>query len=264
MVGVVKPITRDMLVARSAGPEAASKVRGEAVGPVSHPSLSPASFQVVRLLRWIFQQLLAVDRDAGSQARRRVDQHPRADHGDEGQSRGAGHHAERGRHRPGCRRAARHSLSRRLLVAKEFAGQQDTASRHRFAVALLNVLPRPHATSDFEGLCAVFSGSGVLDGAQTSYSTLIFCAAPSIASISPTSLWGLGVSGGISLATVLGGVGADAVLFQMKLGCPGTGLPGSRGHWSRPWPLPWPCSNRPAVEWSRLLRRDGRSSLRRG
>ena len=51
-----------------------------------------------------------------------------------------------------------------------------------------------------------------------SCSTLIFGPPPSLASISPTSMWGLGVSVGLSVASVLGGVGADAVVFSVAPG----------------------------------------------
>ena len=77
--------------------------------------------------------------------------------------------------------------------------------------------PDPMEPGDFANLCAVFSGDGILDGLQTSYSTFIFCAPASIASVTPLSLWGLGFSIGIGAITALGGLGADAVPFQMEL-----------------------------------------------
>lgn len=78
--------------------------------------------------------------------------------------------------------------------------------------------PDPMEPRDFKGLCWVFSVNGAALGAQTTDVCIVFAAEASPLSISPTSLNAAAVASGIGLTTSLGGVGADAVVYGLRLG----------------------------------------------
>ena len=92
-------------------------------------------------------------------------------------------------------------------------GDPGIGSRVRYSM----FSPDPMEARDFKGVCWVFSVDHTDMGIQASGAAIVFASELSPYSISPTSLNAIGFCAGLGAGTALVNVGADAVVYTLRL-----------------------------------------------